>query len=98
MGIHIFESFHFEKNLSVLFCASYLIFFLTVVSIGKCLDPNIICIMSALLNAAEKGHLLNIGGCPLTVITLVYQIILQDGINLQAGHFLRLTAGLFDWL
>ena len=33
--------------------------------------------------------------CP---ITLVYQIILQDGINLQAGHFLRLTAGLFDWL
>ena len=32
------------------------------------------------------------------VLALVYQIILQDGINLQAGHFLRLTAGLFDWL
>jgi hypothetical protein len=37
-------------------CIHTSFFSLTVVSIGKCLDPNIICIMSALLNAAERGR------------------------------------------
>ena len=39
--------------------------------------------MSALLNAAEKGRLLNFGGCSLTVITGKF---FSKTMNLQRGY------------